>query len=419
MRTRILIIFALSGAAGLIDEIVWSRQLVLVFGNTTQAVSAILTGFFGGMAIGAPIGGRIADRVRSPLRLYGYLEIALVVVVIATPLTFRLINEVYRGIYPSLEGSPQALALVRMGLAVLALAPATILMGATLPSLTRYLTQDGHLSKAFGRLYAANIVGAIVGTLAAGFVLIELLGLTGALAVGAACSAIAGVAAILLDRRHPAALHGESAAPVEPVTTVAEASPPPVEAAGAPRASRVGLALTIAFVSGLTSLGYQVLWTRLLASGTGNTTYVFTVILALFLTGLAIGALIFNLVRPRITDPVAPVGGGPGPDRCARPVRAHRRHRESHRHQPGRSQRRPLLAVRFGDPRRADDDDRPRPDLPGRVRDAVGRPDDGGPQHRDLPRGQHAWLDQRQLPRAVPADPVARVAACHRRSWPS
>ena len=76
MRTRILLIFALSGAAGLIDEIVWSRQLVLVFGNTTQAVSAILTGFFGGMAIGAPIGGRIADRVRSPLRLYGLLEVA-------------------------------------------------------------------------------------------------------------------------------------------------------------------------------------------------------------------------------------------------------------------------------------------------------------------------------------------------------
>jgi spermidine synthase len=73
-RPLVLAIFVLSGAAGLIYEIVWSRQLVLVFGNTTQAVSAILTGFFGGMAIGAAIGGRIADRVRSPLRLYGLLE---------------------------------------------------------------------------------------------------------------------------------------------------------------------------------------------------------------------------------------------------------------------------------------------------------------------------------------------------------
>ena len=71
----------LSGAAALIDEIVWSRQLVLVFGNTTQAVSAILTGFFGGIAIGSFVGGRVADRVRDPLRMYGLLELALAVVV--------------------------------------------------------------------------------------------------------------------------------------------------------------------------------------------------------------------------------------------------------------------------------------------------------------------------------------------------
>src|SRR6476620_1628343 len=87
MRSRwpILAIFVLSGAAGLIYEIVWSRQLVLVFGNTTQAVSAILAGFFGGMAIGSFVGGRIADRVRAPLLMYGFLELVLVVVVISTP----------------------------------------------------------------------------------------------------------------------------------------------------------------------------------------------------------------------------------------------------------------------------------------------------------------------------------------------
>src|SRR3954470_24039059 len=103
----VYLIFVLSGAAGLIYEVVGARQLVLVFGNTTQAVSAILTGFFGGMAIGSVVGGRLADRVRSPLRLYGILEVALVVVVVATPLTFRLIHEVYRGAYGSLESSPQ------------------------------------------------------------------------------------------------------------------------------------------------------------------------------------------------------------------------------------------------------------------------------------------------------------------------
>jgi spermidine synthase len=136
----ILAIFVLSGAAGLMYEVVWSRQLVLVFGNTTQAVSTILTGFFGGMAIGSFVGGRIADRVRSPLRLYGAIELVLVAVVLATPITFHLLHEVYRGAYGSLEGHSELLALVRFGLAVLALAPATVLMGATLPTLTRQLT---------------------------------------------------------------------------------------------------------------------------------------------------------------------------------------------------------------------------------------------------------------------------------------
>ena len=287
-RFLILGIFVLSGAAALIDEIVWSRQLVLVFGNTTQAVSAILTGFFGGMAVGSIVGGRIADRVAVPLRMYGILELALVVVVLVTPVSFRLIGDLYRGIYPSLEGAPQLLALVRVALAVLALAPATVMMGATLPTLTRYLSRSAELSSAFSRLYAANTIGAIVGTAVAGFVLIELLGLSGALAVGAGCSAVAGLAALWLSRG--------------PVTSRSWRSPGP--GLGAPR-----LALAVAFISGLTSLGYQVTWTRLLASGTGNTTYVFTTILTTFLIGLALGALVFAAVRSRIGDPLRLLAG--------------------------------------------------------------------------------------------------------------
>ena len=198
----LLLLFVLSGAAGLIYEVVWARQLVLVFGNTSQAVSTILTGFFGGLAIGGAVGGRVADRVARPLRLYGFLELIVVVVVLLTPLTFRLIGEVYRGIYPALADAPLALALVRFALAILALAPATLIMGATLPTLTRYLTQGGRgIAGAFQRLYTANTVGAIVGTALAGFVLIELLGLTGALVVGAVCSGTAGAIALVLDRR--------------------------------------------------------------------------------------------------------------------------------------------------------------------------------------------------------------------------
>jgi spermidine synthase len=294
-RWAVLGIFILSGAAGLIYEIVWARQLVLVFGNTTQAVSAILTGFFGGMAIGSVIGGRYADRVQSPLRMYGVIEVTLVVIVLATPLTFGLIHDVYRGFYTALEGSPQGLALVRLVLALVAMGPATILMGATLPALTRHLTRDAHLSQAFGRLYAANTYGAILGTLAAGLVLIELLGLTGALIVGAACSGIAGAIALLL--------------PADTGRRTAAASARIVERAVAHYPSRPRLALAVAFISGLTSLGYQVLWVRLLSSGTGNTTYVFTIILAIFLLGIALGAMIFNVVRPRLRDPLRLLAG--------------------------------------------------------------------------------------------------------------
>ena len=298
-RAVVLAIFVLSGAAGLIYEIVWSRQLVLVFGNTTQAVSAILTGFFGGMAIGATIGGRIADRVRSPLRMYGLLELALVVVVLVTPVTFGLINEVYRGIYPALQGTP-FLAIARLILAVLALAPATIMMGATFPALVRHFTRTAALGQAFGRLYSANTMGAVVGTLLAGLVLIELLGLSGALRVGALCSAIAGLVALWLARGDTGVVPLDEEHP-EPARTTATGAPPVgLRAAG----KIVWLPLVIAFVSGLTSLGYQVAWTRLLTSGTGGLTYVFTVILALFLIGIALGATTFNAFRPRIKDPV-------------------------------------------------------------------------------------------------------------------
>jgi spermidine synthase len=177
------------------------------------------------------------------------------------------------------------------------------MMGATFPALTRHLARSISLSGAFGRLYAANTVGAIAGTLLAGLVLIEVLGLSGALAVGAGCSLVAGLLALAIDRREPAAADRPgTATPAQPSPSAsAPSSPSPSTTTST---ARVRLALGIAFVSGFTSLGYQVAWTRLLASGTGNTTYVFTVILAIFLFGIAVGALAFNVLRARLRDPV-------------------------------------------------------------------------------------------------------------------
>jgi spermidine synthase len=275
----LLRLFMLSGAAGLVYEVVWQRQLVLVFGTTTQSVSAILTGFFGGMVVGNLLGGWLADRARNPLRLYAALELAAAALVLATPASFHVLHQVYRGAYASLEQAPLALAILRYILAVLALAPATALLGATLPALARCLAgPSGALSPQFGRLYLVNTLGGIVGAAAAGFVLIEVLGLQSTLWAGAACALVAGLGALWLAGRT------ESCSASEPRALSV------VTNAGLHVSTR--LALTVAAVSGLTSLGYEVLWTRLLASGVFNTTYIFSAILVLFLTGIAVGALV-------------------------------------------------------------------------------------------------------------------------------
>lgn len=299
----LLLLFVLSGAAGLIYEVVWARQLVLVFGNTTQAVSTILTGFFGGLAVGGAVGGRVADRVARPLRLYGALELVVVALVLLTPTSFRLIGEAYRGVYSPLAEDPGLLALVRFGFSILALSPATLVMGATLPTLTRYLSRGGRgLASAFQRLYTANTIGAIVGTVLAGFALIELLGLSGALYVGAACSLTAGLVALLLDWRWSAARDDIGDRRPDRLATEGDR--------GGADPARRRLALLLAFVSGLTSLGYQVTWNRMLAAGTGNSTYIFTTILALFLLGIALGAGMLGSMRLSRGRALAIIAGG-------------------------------------------------------------------------------------------------------------
>ena len=313
-RGVLLAIFLLSGIAGLVYEVVWTRQLVLVFGNTTQAISAILTGFFAGMAVGSVLGGRLADRVKSPLRLYGALELVLVVVVLVTPLTFTGARELYRGAFESLENAPQTLAFIRFGLAVLALSPATIMMGATLPALSRHLVRDHReLGTEFGSLYTVNTIGAVIGTLAAGLVLIEVLGLSQTLAFGALCSGSAGVGALVLSHWWPEPGVSRPFRPRKPAAEAsAEASAPArvdkPRTVAPERVSRPTLALLVAFVSGLTSLGYQTLWTRLSSSGSDQSTYIFTMILACFLIGIAIGAAVYSVYLSRTRRPVLLLG---------------------------------------------------------------------------------------------------------------
>jgi spermidine synthase len=288
LRGVVLTLFIASGAAGLIYQVVWSRELVLVFGNTTQAVATIVTAFMAGLGFGSLAGGRLADTSARPLRLYGLVELAVAAMAALLPLAFSGLAELYRGVWPSLVERPGQLAGVRFGLAIAAVAPATFLMGMTLPLLTRYLVRTlDEAGARLGELYAANTIGAMAGTLLGGFVLIEFLGLRLTSYLAVLLNVVAGAGALLLSRRWETGSGTEDT----PAAGEERRIRPEVPRDFRPR-RRVVLAAT--FVSGFVSLALEVLWTRMLAEGTGSSIYIFTSILAIFLLGIALGSFLYR-----------------------------------------------------------------------------------------------------------------------------
>ena len=293
LRGVVLALFVASGAAGLIYQVVWSRELVLVFGNTTQAVATIVTAFMAGLGFGSLAGGRLADTSPRPLRLYGLVELAVAAMAALLPFAFNGLAELYRGVWPSLVERPGQLAGVRFGLALAAVAPATFLMGMTLPLLTRYLVRSlDEAGARLGELYAANTIGAMAGTLLAGFVLIELAGLRLTSYLAVALNLAAGLGALALSRRWETGPEADGATAARRERTAR----PEIPRAFRPRRRAV---LAATFVSGFVSLALEVLWTRMLAEGTGSSIYIFTTILAIFLLGIALGSFLYRrLSRP-------------------------------------------------------------------------------------------------------------------------
>ncbi len=192
-------LFFLSGATGLIYELLWVRVLYQSFGSTIQSVTTVVAAYMGGLGLGAWLLGRRADRSPRPAVLYGWLEIAIGVFGIISPLVLALAHWAYIAIAGALglEGGAVTVAL-RFGLAALVLLIPTTLMGGTLPVLTRALMGEdrGLLKPWLGRLYGLNTLGAMTGTALAGFVLIEFVGVRASLWATAAVNLAIGAAAI-------------------------------------------------------------------------------------------------------------------------------------------------------------------------------------------------------------------------------
>jgi spermidine synthase len=294
-------LFFLSGALGLLYEIVWFRRLHLTLGVSLFAVGAVVSAYMLGLAAGSRGAARAAWLRRSPLTAYAGLELGIALYAVAFPLAVGALEALYPALFRLLEGHPLALSAARFALAFLLLLPPTFLMGASLPAMAEaVVAPPGQLARRVAGLYALNTLGGVTGTLAAGFFLIEHLGITRSLYAGAAGSALVAASALALAR-HPAHRHrlaGPAEAPRGGVPRAHVDRRPP----GSPRKPETGvvppgrelgtLAMSAAFVAGAVSLASEIVWTRALVFFVHNSTYAFSAIVAVYLLGIAAGALV-------------------------------------------------------------------------------------------------------------------------------
>ena len=265
----LVLLFVGSGCAALIYEVVWMQLLSLIVGSNAISMGVILGTFMGGMCLGSLLLSKYVKRSEHPLRVYALLELGIGVFGILIPLILPHVG----GLYTAIGGSGMAGIVMRAIFCAIVLIIPTIMMGATLPAIARYVEATPQGVSWLGFFYGGNIFGAVGGSLLAGYYLLRVFDMTTACLVGVAINGVVGILGLALAKRAPYAAPATDEAPT-----------PPTAAPGA----RLVYA-TIA-LSGLSALGAEVVWTRLLGLSLGQTTYTFSLILATFLFGLGIGS---------------------------------------------------------------------------------------------------------------------------------
>ncbi len=291
VRQTALVCFFVTGASGLIYQVTWNRLLGFVFGNTVFAISTVLTSFMAGLALGSYLAGRYADRISRPLRAYAILGIGVGVYCLFIPLLIKLLGGIYIPLQRSLQLSSYAASLIRFFLCFLVLLIPSTLMGATTPIFSKFYIEQGEkFGHGVGRIYSINTFGAFFGVMIAGFFMIEHLGVYNTIGVGVIGNIGVGAACLLMDRRsrqnRPERLK----------------RPDQDTASTIPTTSTASTVLMIGFaVSGFAALTYEVAWIRILLMIIGSSVYAFSIMLATFLLGLALGSFIFSVVARRKT----------------------------------------------------------------------------------------------------------------------
>ncbi len=169
--------FAFSGMAALIYEVIWTRELSLVFGSTVYAVSMMLTAFMSGLSLGSFLGGRWADRTKNLISLFGKLELGIAVFGLLTIPLIQVLPTLYFFVYNTIKPSFYLFFFFQLLLSFCIMLIPTTFMGATFPVVTKInATSIEELGLEVGNVYSINTVGSILGSLGAGFILIPLIG---------------------------------------------------------------------------------------------------------------------------------------------------------------------------------------------------------------------------------------------------
>ncbi len=291
----------LSGAAGLMYQVAWTRRLASVTSATVTAQAVVLAIFMAGLGTGALLAGRRAASLRRPLRVYAAVEAAAAgLAILSIPLIAS--SENLRTAAAQLLGSLQTgLWIQLLGLSLFLFVPAT-LMGASIPlvieAVERRRPDANRAARMISALYAINTLGAAIGCLVAGFVTVEALGLLRTTCLGALLAMAAALVAVALERPERAGDDSESR-PLQPLPSVA---------AGFSSGPSLSLWWPAAALAGFIGLAIEVVWTRLISLVVLNTVYAFTQVLASVLLGIALGAgiSVFAIRRAaRTRDPVA------------------------------------------------------------------------------------------------------------------
>ncbi|HTM24495.1 MAG TPA: fused MFS/spermidine synthase [Vicinamibacterales bacterium] len=280
----LLLLFVGSGCAALIYEVVWFQLLQLVIGSSAVSMGVLLGTFMGGMCLGSYLLPRYIGRGEHPLRVYASLELAIGVLGLLILFGMPLLNSLYAAISP---GSGVSGIVLRGLAAAVCLLPPTLLMGATLPAISRWVESTPEGVSWLGFFYGGNIAGGVVGSLLAGFYLLRVYDLGVATYAAIALNVTVAILALLIAR----------------VTPVAEVLPSDHSAQSPmPTSGQWAIYVAIA-LSGMTALSCEVIWTRLLSLLFGGTVYTFSLILAVFLFGLGIGSSLGSAIGRAASQP--------------------------------------------------------------------------------------------------------------------